>query len=143
MNNTINTTTKDRYSDKKDYEEDDDGEHYYDAEDESCGPLRKRVDFIPRLPYEIVRIILSEFSTEELFTFLDVSPKWLGLLQRFPYLWYEVTVYDENYQMLNYLSLIGYHIREYRIHNGCQEILDGSVSEILRGSMNNLKSLGK
>ena len=145
MNNTINARIKGSSSNREDYEEDDDhDEYYYDTEDESYGPLRKRVDFfITRLPYEVVDIILSELSTVELFACLDVSPKWLEVLQKLPKLWYQVTVDDENYGMVDQLSLIGKHIRKYRIYDGCQEILDGSVSEILRGSMNNLESLGK
>ena len=138
MNNISNTTTVNSDSDPEDYEDE-----YYDTEDESYGPLRKHIDFITHLPYEVVGIILSKLSTAELFECLEVSPKWLDLLQKLPKLWYEVTVDDENYTMINQLPLIGKHIRKYRIYDGCQEILDGSVAEILGGSMNNLKSLGK
>ncbi|KAG2222143.1 hypothetical protein INT45_007579 [Circinella minor] len=134
MNEITNTTNNS--SDPKD-----DEDEYYDTEDESYGPLRKRIDFITHLPYEVVDMILSELSTVELFECLEVSPTWLDILQKLPNLWYEVTVDDENYTMVDQLSLIGKHIRKYRIYNGCQEIHDGSVTEILCGSMNHLESL--
>ncbi|KAI7851839.1 hypothetical protein BDC45DRAFT_589189 [Circinella umbellata] len=60
---------------------------------------------LPRLPYEVVDIILSELSTAELFECLEISAK--------------------------------------MIYNGCQEMLDESVAEILCGIMNSLKSLDK
>ncbi|KAI7853497.1 hypothetical protein BDC45DRAFT_147256 [Circinella umbellata] len=133
-----NTTKGNSYSDPEDNEDE-----YYGTEDESYGPLHKRIDIITRLPYEVAETILSELSTAELLECLKVSRKWLDLLQKLPKLWYEVTVDEENYTMLHQLALIGEHIRKYQIYDSCEEIFDGSVAEILGGSMNNLKSLGK
>ncbi|KAI9260763.1 hypothetical protein BDA99DRAFT_91574 [Phascolomyces articulosus] len=116
-------------------------ENYYDTEDESFGPLHKRVDFLSLLPYEVVNLILGQLSTSDLITCLDVCPIWLRLLQKLPNLWYEVIAEHEEYHISSYLPLIGNHVHKYRIYYGCQEILDKSVAGILAGTMDNLESL--
>ncbi|KAI9482513.1 hypothetical protein BDB00DRAFT_879150 [Zychaea mexicana] len=122
---------------KDEYEDEDED----DFENE-CGPLRKRVDFLARLPYEVVDMIISELSINELLVCLDVSPKWQELLvEKRQHIWREVTLDHENYQSVSQLNLIGKHIRKYCLYFACQEILDGTVDQILSGSMNKLESL--
>ncbi|KAI8137635.1 hypothetical protein BJV82DRAFT_661199 [Fennellomyces sp. T-0311] len=104
---------------------------------------QKRVDFIRLLPPEVVLLILSNLSTNELFGCLDVSLGWKDRIENYPSLWRQVTIGDEDYELIDKLEWIGRHVRSYTIYQACQEILDGSASILVSGCMDNLTSLEK
>ncbi|KAI9246086.1 hypothetical protein BDA99DRAFT_527423 [Phascolomyces articulosus] len=138
------TKIGDEGEDDNKFEEDEEYGDYDQDEEEYAlyGPLRKRMDIIPRFPFEISATIFAELSTNDLFQCLDVNPKWLYILQKLPDLWYRVVLIDEEYKDVSKLPLIGMHIREFEIGKfACQEILDRVPSQIQTGSMNNLVSL--
>ncbi|KAI9255780.1 hypothetical protein BDA99DRAFT_517600 [Phascolomyces articulosus] len=71
----------------------------------------RRFDFIQRLPYEILPIILNEFSTRERLKLLDVSHVWRSRLTSdiCSKVWSEIEI-NEGYILLGNLKFIAHHV---------------------------------
>ena len=101
------------------------------------------VDFVPRLPLELIAFIFRSFDTDELVNFTRVSNPWKRCIANCSSLWRVVSIADDECETLALLDEIGDHVRSYHISNACQEILDGSMEKLTCGRMNNLQVLSK
>ncbi|KAI8139783.1 hypothetical protein BJV82DRAFT_244154 [Fennellomyces sp. T-0311] len=103
----------------------------------------KRVDFVSQFPFEVASTILQGLCTADLFEAMKVSRGWRQRIMNSPNLWHEITVADNQYELIPKLSTIGKHIRKYVIYDGGAKVVDGSLNMMFYGSMRNVRSLSE
>ncbi|KAI8143786.1 hypothetical protein BJV82DRAFT_609421 [Fennellomyces sp. T-0311] len=99
------------------------------------------VDFIPRLPPELIHFIFRSFDTDELVEFTKVSKQWKQSIANCSSLWRRFTVADDEIELIQILDSVGEHVRTYHVTYGCQEVLDGSLDKLTSGHMDHVQML--
>ena len=100
------------------------------------------IDFLHRLPCELVPEILQHFPIQALFECMDVSQTWRARIQSSPSLWHEISVMKDDEHLIPQLSAVEQYIRSYHTYYASEKSLGATLGLIHSGRLNQLKTLG-
>ena len=108
----------------------------------------KKLDFIPRLPLELVNDIMKYFEPHILIEMLSVSKEWENCLLGCPPLWSSWHIYSSDYnwynpRVLRVLTRVGRYISELRLDysTDLKDFTRALLNHMSKGSLNKLESL--
>ena len=108
----------------------------------------KKLDFIPRLPLELITDIMKYFEPHVLIEMLSVSKEWENCLLECPPLWSSWHIYSSDFNwydpaILTVLRRVGRHISELRLDysTDLKDFTRTLLNHISKGTLNKLETL--